>query len=254
VTKAGLTTATSSASGPALPSGFLAAGLYWDVQTNASFGPPVEVCIDAAGVANPRLFHFEGGAAVDVTTRVDSPYVCGDATTLSPFVVATGDTTPPVLTVPARLDVDATSAAGAVVTYSVSARDNVDPAPKVRCSPASGAKFAIGDSLVRCTATDAAGNTGAASFTVHVRSAAEQIVRLVAKTRTYLGFSPLGPALLAELQSTADALVAHNRTVACGLLNVYIAGIKIAPSWLLGSAQKSELVADATRIRAVIGC
>jgi len=47
------------------------------------------------------------------------------------------DTTAPVLTVPADLTVEATDAAGAVVTYTASATDEVDAAPVVSCTPAS---------------------------------------------------------------------------------------------------------------------
>jgi hypothetical protein len=79
------------------------------------------------------------------------------------------DTVPPVLTVPGDRVVEATNANGAVVSFSVSATDNVDPAPVVACSRASGATFGLGVTTVNCTATDAAGNVASGSFTVTVR-------------------------------------------------------------------------------------
>src|SRR5207248_3071590 len=64
------------------------------------------------------------------------------------FTVTVRDTTPPTLTLPANLVVDATSGAGAVVTYIASAVDTVDGSVAVTCVPASGATFAIGTTTV----------------------------------------------------------------------------------------------------------
>jgi uncharacterized protein len=78
------------------------------------------------------------------------------------------DHTPPVLTVPGDLTVEATSPAGAVVTFSATAVDDIDPSPTVSCAPASGSTFPLADTLVACTATDHRGNTSTGSFIVHV--------------------------------------------------------------------------------------
>ena len=80
------------------------------------------------------------------------------------------DTTPPVLTLPGDLFERATSPAGAVVSFTASATDNLDPNPTVTCSPASGATFAIGTTTVSCTAWDASGNWDDGSFTVTVKA------------------------------------------------------------------------------------
>ena len=86
------------------------------------------------------------------------------------------DTTPPVVTVPADMTVEATSAAGAVATFSASASDLVDGALTPICAPASGSTFALGTTTVTCTATDAAGNTGSASFDVTVEDTTPPVV------------------------------------------------------------------------------
>ncbi|HEX6132074.1 MAG TPA: HYR domain-containing protein, partial [Actinomycetota bacterium] len=78
------------------------------------------------------------------------------------------DTVPPVLTVPADITAEATSAAGAAVGFTPTATDNVPPPPSIVCSPASGSTFALGSTTVECTATDARGNTDSESFTVTV--------------------------------------------------------------------------------------
>ena len=80
------------------------------------------------------------------------------------------DITPPVVTVPGGMMLlGATSPAGAVVTFTATATDeNAPPNPAVTCFPASGSLFPLGLTTVTCLATDAAGNTGMASFDVTV--------------------------------------------------------------------------------------
>lgn len=84
----------------------------------------------------------------------------------SPYESA--DQTPPVITTPGDLTATATSTAGAVVNFSVTATDDVDGPVAVTCTPASGSQFPLGTTTVNCTATDAAGNTANASFQVNV--------------------------------------------------------------------------------------
>ena len=78
------------------------------------------------------------------------------------------DTTAPTLNVPEDITEEATSAEGAVVTFEVSAEDNVDGQVGVTCTPESGSIFSIGTTTVTCTAEDAAGNTATETFTVTV--------------------------------------------------------------------------------------
>jgi len=81
---------------------------------------------------------------------------------------SSGDVTAPILSLPGNMVVTATSLLGAIVRFNVSATDNVDPSPTVRCTPPSGSIFRIGVTTVTCTATDAAGNVGSGSFLVTV--------------------------------------------------------------------------------------
>lgn len=78
------------------------------------------------------------------------------------------DTTPPVVTVPADRQVAAQGPFGTLVTYTASAIDAIDGAVGVTCLPASGALFPFGATRVTCSAVDASGNVGTASFTVTV--------------------------------------------------------------------------------------
>src|SRR5207244_4275808 len=71
----------------------------------------------------------------------------------------------PVLNLPANITAEATSAAGAVVTFTATASGADGP---VSCTPASGSTFALGTTTVNCSATNPAG-TATGSFTVTVQ-------------------------------------------------------------------------------------
>jgi hypothetical protein len=94
----------------------------------------------------------------------------GEDAVMANQTVTVQDTTAPVVTVPGSIVQMAASPAGQVVDFAVTATDVVDPAPTVVCSPASGAMFPIGTTLVTCTGEDASGNQGQASFNVTLTS------------------------------------------------------------------------------------
>ena len=84
------------------------------------------------------------------------------------FNVTVVDTTPPVLTLPSNMTVSATSASGAVVSFTTSASDLVDGPVIAACSHVSGSIFPLGQTTVNCSATDSRGNTANGSFIVTV--------------------------------------------------------------------------------------
>ncbi len=115
------------------------------------------------------------------TTSVSAAATDGaNNTATGTFTVTVTDTTAPVITVPANIVVEATSAAGAAVTYSASATDLVSGAVAVTASKASGSTFALGTTTVTLTATDAANNTATATFTVTVRDTTKPVLTLPA--------------------------------------------------------------------------
>jgi Tol biopolymer transport system component len=163
------------------------------------------------------------------------------------------DVEPPIL-LPIGIDVDATGPGGATVSFAPTASDDHDPSPSVSCSPVSGSLFPIGDTTVDCTATDTAGNVGTGSFTVHVRGAAEQIAALIAKTEAFVDDTRVEAVLRGGLFAASQALAAGRKVLACVTMNAYIAAVRLLPTRILSASQKSQLIADAARIRAVIGC
>ena len=85
------------------------------------------------------------------------------------------DNIAPTITCPSNKTAQATSPAGAVVSFADPvASDNCSAT--VSCVPPSGSTFPIGDTVVHCTVTDAGGNTDSCTFTVHVKNASEQLV------------------------------------------------------------------------------
>ena len=77
------------------------------------------------------------------------------------------DRTAPVIEV-ANVTAEATSPAGAVVTYNATVRDAVDPSPRIEATHGSGTPFPMGDTTVTIRATDDAGNSSEKTFTVTV--------------------------------------------------------------------------------------
>ncbi|MBI3402684.1 MAG: VCBS repeat-containing protein [Acidobacteria bacterium] len=123
--------------------------------------------------------------ALGVTTVTCSATNAGGQTIAS-FNVTVGDTTPPVLSLPVPLTVEATNAAGATVSYSGSASDLVSGAVAVACSPTSGSTFQLGTTTVNCSASDAAGNTAHGSFTVAVRDTTPPDISQLTPSRSAL--------------------------------------------------------------------
>ena len=83
------------------------------------------------------------------------------------------------------------------------------------CTPASGSVFPIGITTVGCNATDDAGNTATASFTITVRGVAAQLTDLRATVES------LGPGTsLADKVTAAQAAFAADRQArTCELLS-----------------------------------
>ncbi|HEX4680745.1 MAG TPA: SdiA-regulated domain-containing protein, partial [Gaiellaceae bacterium] len=155
---------------------------------------PADITVEATGTLTPVPFGpvtatdtVDGSLPVTCSPAAPGPFPVGtthiDCFTVdaqgnrgsAPFNVTVVDTTPPVVTVPGNKTVDAATPAGRAVTFTASASDAVDGSPTVTCLPASGSTFPIGTTIVRCTATDAQGNAGSATFTITVADTARTL-------------------------------------------------------------------------------
>jgi hypothetical protein len=170
-----------------LSDGSLSAKLVWN--NNNVGGKTVSFAIDKQ---KNGTFETVGSATTDNTTGVatlnnvslaglapgtydlkatfagDNNYA-GDDTTGT--LTVNSANTEPVLTVPSTITAEATSSAGAAVTFTgLSATDDEDGdlTSEIQCTPASGSTFDIGNTTVNCSVEDSGGLTDSGSFTVTV--------------------------------------------------------------------------------------
>jgi hypothetical protein len=131
---------------------------YTATAVDAVDGPVAIVCIP------PFNSLFPLGTSLVVCTAFD---LAGNVATGS-FTVTMRDSTGPIITTPPNLTTGASSAAGSTFHYVASATDAVDGPVPVVCLPPSGSFFSFGTTTVRCSASDAAGNSRTRNFTVTI--------------------------------------------------------------------------------------
>ncbi len=102
VSQSGLTTITTSSTGPALPPNYAYGNqaTQIDVNTTASFSGGAGLCFnyDVSNFASPlliRLLHYQNGSWFDVTVSNDTSdgVICGAVGSFSPFTIAQGPST-----------------------------------------------------------------------------------------------------------------------------------------------------------------
>ena len=180
--------------------------------------PPVitapDVTVEATSAAGAKVFFSPsvsdavGGGTVTTSVASGTTFSIGVHTvsvtatdghgnlSTTTFQVTVQDTTAPVLTVGPNVVVEATSSAGATVTYpAVSATDAVSGVTISYSPPPPGGVFPIGVTTVVVTATDAAGNHSSKSFTVTVRDTTAPVITAVNGNVTTEG-NTLGGAIV----------------------------------------------------------
>ena len=148
---------------------------------------------------------LSAGAHTNCTVTVTD--AAGNASAVLNVSSFTIDTTAPVIASHATVIVEATSAAGAVVTYTAPATsDNVDAAGTASCTAASGTTFVLGNTTVTCNATDAAGNAATSTtFTVTVQDTTAPVIAAHA-TVTAEATSAAGAVVTYTSPTTSDAV------------------------------------------------
>ena len=138
-----------------------------------SYTPPGTAdAVDDPGAATCAPVPGSTFALGDTTVTCNAADAAGNEATPTTFVVRVVDTTAPTIAAHADVGpVEATSAAGAVVSYTTPATaDAVDGPGTATCAPVPGSTFALGDTTVTCTATDSHGNAATPThFLVLVR-------------------------------------------------------------------------------------
>lgn len=104
----------------------------------------------------------------------------GNTSDWSELWKVTVDNNPPVISDHENMLVEATSPAGAEVTYVLpSATDAVDGFDVVGCLPTSGSLFPLGDTSVICTATDSAGHVATSTFDVKIADTKAPVIAVI---------------------------------------------------------------------------
>jgi hypothetical protein len=197
----GFTTSTpiDPATAGALPGAFASALFAYQLTTSAGVTGPIVECfavpesVDVVTFDTLRVLHGENGVLVDRTILAPDPLapnfatrtICARTDSLSPFVIAARDVTPPTLRVD---DVTVTGSnpavPGAVAAFAPIAADNVGVAG-LTCTRASGSTFPFGRTSVSCTAADAADNKTTVSFAVTVLDGIAPSVTYTGNTGSY---------------------------------------------------------------------
>jgi len=172
--------------------------------TDAVDGTDAVVCTPASG----SLFGL--GVNVVLCQATDGHGNTGHGS----FRITVGDSTPPLLALPATLTAEATGPAGAAVTFTVAATDLVDGADPVHCSASSGDTFPLGSTVVQCSASDQHGNGSTGSFTILVRDTTAPVIAGLPGPQTVNATSPAG-AVVTYAQPTATDLVYGTDAVVC---------------------------------------
>ena len=115
--------------------------------------------------------------------------------------ISVGDTAGPALTLPAPITAEATSPAGAIVTYTASAADAGSGVDSSSFTPASGSTFALGTTSVAAFAEDNLGNTSTGSFSVTVVDTTDPVVTASANI-SVAATSPAGASVTFTASAT----------------------------------------------------
>jgi hypothetical protein len=113
-------------------------------------------------------YMFSWNRSLVPTTATDAGVLAGSNPSVT-FILDVADNTPPTIHLPGDMSAEATSTAGADVTWSATATDTEDPSPPTpTCAPASGSTFPLGVTTVNCSVTDGGGLSDSGSFQVSV--------------------------------------------------------------------------------------
>ena len=199
----------------------------------------------------------DGGHSFTATATDEA----GNTSAASAALAVTIDTAAPMVHPPSNISVNATSPAGAVVSYGVSVTDVGSPGLVATCTSAltaglaSGSTFPIGTTTMTCTAQDAAGNSSATgTFTIAVQSASQQVTNLETKVQNVRLDPPTRRNLVRILQNAQSAITKGDIVGACDKLTSFSSQVQAQAGKKLAQATANDLITDAQRIKQVLGC
>jgi hypothetical protein len=139
---------------------------------------------------------------------------CADRAAAAILGTSNCDTSPPVLSLPGNIVVEATGPSGATVSFAATASDANPIGPIVSCAPISGSAFRLGVTVVTCSGTGASGLTSNGSFTVQVQDTRPPTISRPPDI-TLEATGPLGAPVAYAGPTATDVAGPVNPTVAC---------------------------------------
>ena len=213
--------------------------------TSTSIGPvPADWTVDGEGCPFPAPTRASAAPSTVTLTMPSTPgtgdlftllWARSDATGLTgvsaiTFQVDVVGNTPPTLHLPADIAAEATSPAGASVTWSATATDAEDASPPTpTCAPAAGSTFPLGVTTVACSVTDGGGLHDSGSFQVSVADTtapslvgmpADQTLTTADPTGTTLTYASPTATDLADPSPAVGCLPASGSHVSVGTTTV----------------------------------
>lgn len=211
--------------------------------TGAIVNYPAAAATDDVAVTSLAYSRASGSTfPLGVTAVVVSASDAAGNTSSGSFTVTVRDTTPPVLTVPPSLTVEAVSAAGAVVHYPAASTADAVGVTSLTYSQAAGTTFPLGATKVTVVAMDAAGNASSGSFTVNVTDTTAPVLTVPANL-TVEASGPDGAVVHYPAASATDAVgvtsltysIPSGRTFPLGLTTVTVTARDAAGNTSSGS-------------------
>jgi hypothetical protein len=179
---------------------------------------------------------------------------CGTATQSASLSL---DSTPPSITCPANITVEASCPTGAIATYTAPVgTDNCPGVTTTRTAGlASGAVFPIGNTTVTYTATDSSGSSTSCSFTVTVLTPQVVLQNLIGSVNASSLTGTQKNGLLAKLNAALNAINSGQTNVACNKLSDFVNSVaNLVSHGDITAAQGQAWINSANHIRNAIGC
>jgi hypothetical protein len=193
---------------------FIATGTFSDGSTQSTSGDSDEgVAWSSSNTGVSTIAPGGLATAVGPGATIIRAEAEDDGITLHAEALLSVDAVPPVITAN-DVSAEATSAAGATVSFAFSAVDDLDPNPSVIADHVSGATYPIGTTNVLITATDAAGNSSTRTLHVVVADATPPTLTLSGNITTD-ATSPAG--VVVTYSNSATDIVSGAVAVNCVL-------------------------------------
>jgi hypothetical protein len=238
--------------------------------------PPTALCknVTVAAVTNcvadasidDGSFDPDPGDTVTLTQSPPGPYSLGITTVTLTATDHHGETnsctatvtvidSAPTIACPTNPIVFLAESPSGVVAYFANPSTSDGCPFTVSCTPRSGSTFPIGDTVVTCVATDTDGHTNSCTFTVHVKSASEQLDDLASVVEGFGLKRSIQNSIVHKLQAIARLVDKDHSTPACRQLQaLMLQAERDLANEHLTEDQTIQITTPLVRLLTVLGC